>query len=55
MPEFKKTVYVLIALIITGCGTAPKGEGPVFSFNPSKDGMGTVYHYRLERVYGGAM
>ena len=52
MLRFRLTVLVLTMLIITGCGTAPKGTGPMFMLDPAPDGMATVYHYRIERGYG---
>jgi hypothetical protein len=51
MPKLSRVVFVFF--IIVGCGTAPKGKGPVFSLNPAQDGMSTVYHYRIERGCGG--
>ncbi len=51
-----KRVSIILALftliMISGCGFAPKGKGPLFSITPQVPGAAKVYHYRLQRTVG---
>ncbi len=42
----------LIVIFIVGCGHAPKGTGPKFTYSVPGAGMAKVYHYRVEKLAG---
>ena len=52
MSKFGLYAIVCVFILIAGCGTAPKGKGPVFSQSPSPHDMSTVIHYRIQRGCG---
>jgi len=53
MLKIKIVVFIVIALLIAGCGMAPKGTGPLFSYNPPITEKANVYHYRSASAVGG--
>jgi len=55
MSKNKKAIYVLFLFLFVGCGTAPKGIGPIFKYSPPNESTSYVYHYRLNKVAGNGL
>lgn len=52
MLKIKIVIFIVIVLLIMGCGMAPKGTGPLFSHYPPTEERANVYHYRLTSAVG---